>query len=206
MIIQYICLQKVSSLKWQLSALLLLIASFSAVAQDKKIEKEDRISEEKMPDQAILLFNAEKPEDARRLRFYFETDGEKTSYEAKFKHNGYDYSAEFGNDGNLEDIEVELKEKEMPEKTLQKITNYIEQENNRHKIEKIQAQYLPKKSPSEVFRKALDPKKNEPANYELIVAVKNTGKLERFEMLFDHSGNFVQKREIVRNEYDYLLF
>ncbi|MDT0678422.1 hypothetical protein [Autumnicola musiva] len=185
---------------------IILLTGFSAFAQGKKIEQEDRISGEKMPEAAMQLINSEKPDNARRLKFYFETDGETTSYEAKFKFKGHDYSVEFNNNGILEDIEVELKKKNLPEAALQKIKSFIEENNERHKIEKIQAQYLPALSEIKAFAYAKNIQQNVPQNYELIVAVKNDGKLQRFEMLFDNSGNFIEKREVIRNEYDYLLF
>ncbi|MDT0641219.1 hypothetical protein RM553_00105 [Zunongwangia sp. F363] len=154
---------------------ILLFTGLSMLAQDKKIEREDRISEEKMPGRAVELINAEKPEAARRLKYYFETDANRTSYEAKFKYNGHKYSVEFDNNGKLEDIEVQLKKKEIPQITIQAIKSYIDERNERYKIEKIQAQYLPFISENQAFFNSLKPEKVSPENYELIIAVKTGG-------------------------------
>lgn len=185
--------------------ILILIANF-AIAQDKKIEKEEDIERQEMPTAAQEYLEENIPANARKIRHYYETDGDKESYEAKFKFRKNRYSVEFNEIGELEDIEVVVKKDKLDKDLRKKIESYLDAQNDRYKIEKIQAQYL---SGSSNTQQLLPGGKNEtlpPDNYELIVATKNEGKLKKYEMLFDEAGNFKNKREILRNSYDYLIF
>lgn len=186
-----------------------LLTAFSLLAQDKKIEKEERIDAEEMPTSSSFLIER-IPEIAKKLRYYYETDGEKESFEAKFKYKGSIFSVEFGKYGKLQDIEVTLKEKQLPKQSLKNIETYLKKNQDRYKIEKIQAQYLPKatekNSAEKLLLKSISFNTQPPDNYELIVAVKNKGKLKKFELIFDANGQFKSKREIIRNSYDYLIF
>lgn len=188
------------------SIFFLFLISFSVFAQNKKIERERRISEEEMPEKALRLLNAEKPEKARRIKFYLETDGEKASYEAKFKYRGHRYSVEFDTLGQLQDIEVELKNRDLPEHIFREITIYLTNDSEKHKIEKIQAQFVTSESAARNFQRSLNFESNKPQNYEVIVVLKKDDQFHKFEMLFDDSGKFIRKREITRNNYDYIIY
>ncbi|MCP9199540.1 hypothetical protein MKO06_06455 [Gramella sp. GC03-9] len=192
-------------MKQMLLSFLLFLPIF-ALSQDKKIEREKDIDLLEMPKAAQRYIQDNLPENHRKLRNYYETDGEKESYESKFKFQGNRYSVEFNKNGKLEDIEVTLKKRELQKDLLEKIENYLETQHDRFKIEKIQAQYLAgNKHTSAVLPGGINENVT-PDNYELIVATKNDGKLKKFEMLFDSDGNFVSEREIIRNSYDYLIF
>jgi hypothetical protein len=178
-------------------------------AQEKKQEREEGIERDEMPSSASFLIE-KIPEKAKRVRFYSETDGENESYEVKFNFNKSIFSVEFGEKGKLQDVEVTLNDKEVPSTIIENIEVYLEESQERYKIEKIQAQYLPltpkDSSGLHVLLRSLSFKNNAPSNYELIVAVKNNGNLKKFEMIFDENGHFQNKREIIRNSYDYLIF
>lgn len=187
--------------------ILILILPIFASSQDKKIEKEEDIKREQMPEgaQEYLLQNI--PEDINKLRHYYETDGDKESFEAKFKYNRHRFSVEFNETGTLEDIEVQVKKNDLEDVVLEKIENYLDTQHDRFKIEKIQAQFQSdNKNPEQTMKRARKFDKNSPDHYELIVATKNKGKLKKYEMLFDANGNFENEREIIRNSYDYLIF
>ncbi|WP_162431042.1 hypothetical protein [Christiangramia aestuarii] len=178
-----------------------------ATSQDKKIEKEEDIEREEMPEKAQQYLLKNLPEDINKLRHYHETDGDKESYEAKFKFNRHRFSVEFNEKGKLEDIEVQVKKKDLKPEVLKNIENYLGQQHDRFKLEKIQTQYLSKKEDAEkTMNRAKKFESNSPDHYELIVATKNKGKLKKYEMLFDADGNFESEREIIRNSYDYLIF
>lgn len=187
--------------------LFMLIISTFAFSQDKKIEREEDIERSQMPEKAQKYLKGRKPENLRKLRFYYETDGDKESYEAKFKYKGNRFSVEFNELGTIEDIEVQVKKRNLNKEVRKKIESYLDSKHDRFKIEKIQLQYLPKgDNPAKIFQKAIDHINTIPDNFELIVATKNNGKLKKFEMLFDPNGNFEKEREIIRNSYDYLIF
>ncbi len=185
----------------------LMILPIFALSQDKKIEKEEGIDRNQMPGIAQQYLRINLPKDINKLRFYHETDGEKESYEAKFKYQGNRFSVEFNEMGNLEDIEVQIKKRNLDKQIINNIESYLESQHDRYKIEKIQAQYLsPEKVDDVTMQRAKKIGDVKPDNYEIIIATKNKGKLEKFEMLFDPAGNFVNEREIIRNSYDYLIF
>ena len=186
---------------------LFFLFSFAVLSQEEKREFEKRIDKSEMPNNALILYNSETPENIRKERFYFEKDGSKKSYEAKYKYAKHRYSIEFSENGNLQDIEIKIKEKEVSEKSFREIKNYLEKKHERYKIEKIQAQFVHRKNARTVFQKALNFKaQSRPDNYEFIVLVKNNGERQRYELLFDHNGNFLQKRKIVHESYHFLLF
>ena len=78
-----------------------LFFSLISHAQTKN-EKEERINKEDFPNNALEVTD-HIPAHAKRLRFYKETDGEKQSFEAKFKLNKLRYSVEFNTNGELEE-------------------------------------------------------------------------------------------------------
>jgi len=187
--------------------LFIYILPIFALAQDNKIEKEDRIKLEEMPESVSLFLKENLPENIKKVRYYYETDGQKKSYEAKFKYERYNFSVEFNKDGNLEDVEITAKKNELIKLVYGNIEAHLEQNHERYRIEKIQAQYLSKDGDAKnTFYRSLNFRKLQPDNYELIVATKEKGKLEKFEILFDEMGIFKEQRKIIRNSYDYLLF
>ncbi|MFI8377540.1 hypothetical protein [Leeuwenhoekiella sp. NPDC079379] len=177
----------------------ILISGFSALnAQGIKQEYEQKIDAQQMPAEALNYIENLKIEK-QKMRYYKEIDGAATSFESKFKSKGYLYSVEFNENGKLEDVEVEISIQEIGS-ALKPIENYLNTTFERHRIEKIQAQY----KPNNTFENTVP---NNPDAWELIVATKTTAnKLERFEMTFDQNGNLLRSREVVRQPYDFLLF
>ena len=70
---------------------MLILFSLSTIAQSKKEEKEERIRKAEMPKNAIILLENFKDQPFKKNTFFFETDGYKKSYEAKFKFNKKSY-------------------------------------------------------------------------------------------------------------------
>lgn len=179
---------------------IIYLFTVSVLAQTVKHEVEDRIDASEMPAQAVKYIEQIKIK-TKRLKYYLEEDEGKKGYEAKFKNNGKKYSVEFDDLGSLQDIEVRISESKTPEKILKTIEHYLNQNYNRFKIEKIQAQYLPLHA-----NRAFTDKIN-PDAYELIVATKNDdNKLQKFEMTFNAQGKYIKSRKIIRRSYDFLLF
>tara|TARA_B100001167_G_C16774815_1_gene310727 strand:- start:16538 stop:17062 length:525 start_codon:yes stop_codon:yes gene_type:complete len=168
------------------------------LAQEVKQEQEQRVVVDQMPSEALRYLKT-LTGNKKRIKYYREQDGESRSYEAKFKLRGSKYSVEFDQNGKLEDIEIIQDEREMGA-ALARVTNYLETQFERHRIEKIQAHYEPKPTFNAVTPGV-------PDAWELIVATKNTeNKLERFEMTFDAAGKYLNSRKVVRRSYEFLLF
>lgn len=186
-------------------SILFFLISFATFPQEKR-EVEKRIDKSEMPEKALQLYDSQIPGNIRRERFYFERDSGTESYEAKFKFGKNRYSVAFGKDGKLQDIEVELRKDQIPKPVFENIRDYLEKHTDRYNVEKTQGQFVNTGNPDLVFGNAMDFEKQAFDNYELIVAVKNNGNNERYELLFDHGGNFLQKRKIIRESSSFQLF
>ncbi|HAT70621.1 MAG TPA: hypothetical protein DCS22_08940, partial [Flavobacteriaceae bacterium] len=76
----------------------------------------------------------------------------------------------------------------------------------RWKLEKLQCQYSHINNPKETLEKALNKTQTKQENYELIVAIKQKGKLKKMEILFNARGEVLNRRDILRRSYDFLIF
>lgn len=63
-----------------------------------------------IPEKLLSAFNAKFP-DAKKVEWEMESDSE---WEAEFKWNGKEYSANFSTDGEWRETEYEIKESEIP--------------------------------------------------------------------------------------------
>lgn len=186
--------------------LLVFAQAYTLTAQENpqvKIEREERISIEEFPENALDLVT-QISKSQKKIKFYKETDGYLISYEAKYKYNGHKYSAEFNNDGILIDIEKRIKKKEILSAALTKIKDTLSTFSKQFKIEKIQEQYITVEQ--DAFTISLSIEGKEFNNYEIIVAFKEDRKIYRKEILFSKDGVLLKQRNVKRLGYDFLLF
>ena len=180
-------------------------AVFCASAQNK-MEREHRIKKSQFPEKALQYIN-ERLVDARRIRFYKETDSATVSYEVKFKKDRLKYSIEFGETGILEDIEILIKPIDIPDETYAKINLYLKQNFISYRINRLQQQYEVGENDAETTLKHAFQNLMLPyIKYELIVAGKQDKAYEQFEILFDSDGNFMKKRKSLPPNYDHVLY
>ena len=185
--------------------ILFFLIGFSLSAQ-YKYEREHRIRKDQFPEKA-LFFIKDKLEGARKIRFYKETDSTKVSYEAKFKRDRLRYSVEFSADGNLEDIEILIKEVDIPEETMIGINDYLEKEFSKFRIRKMQQQYpVGTNDEQTTLRNAFQNLILPSIKYELIVTGKKDRNFAPYEVLFDAKGNFEQLRKSLPPNYDHVLY
>ena len=178
----------------------------SGYSQAKK-EREYRIQKEQFPDSAFALIS--QLENIQRIKYYFESDSTKTSYEAKFKKNGRRFSVEFDIEGTLEDVEAYISEKEMTAVARSSVHNFLEARFRRYRIIKIQRQYpySADKNPLTIIQNALSEKTSNDTNFEILIAAREENKgFEDYEILFDHSGKFIQLRKSIPPAYGYILY
>ncbi|MEX0290298.1 MAG: hypothetical protein AB3N14_14425 [Flavobacteriaceae bacterium] len=183
-----------------------LLANGTCFAQNK-YEREYRIKKSQFPKNA-LLFLDKKIQDARRVRFYKETDSAKASYEAKFKKDKLNYSVEFDEQGALEDIEILIKPIDIPEESMEAISNYLTKEFTKFRIRKIQQQYpvSSKEAPEVTLKNAFQNLLLPSLNYELIVAGKKAKTYADYEVLFNAEGAFIRIRKSLPANYDHVLY
>lgn len=183
--------------------------SLSAVAQNSyKYEKEERIEKKLFPQNALELLEETIPEKARRIKYYKETDSVKVSYETKLKYKGDKFSIEFGKEGNLEDVEVIIKRRHIPDATFDKIKNYLNDRYDSFRLKKIQRQYrnTSEKTAKKVIEDALFNKTDGKFKYEIIAEVKVDKKRYFIEITFSKNGDFELVRTVIQSSYDHILY
>ncbi len=190
------------------SVILVICTLLGAVplrSQEKK-EQEFRISKSELPKEAYELIEPEL-QGAKRIRFYQETDGDKKSFEVKFKKRRLHYSVEFNTNGQLEDVEFIIKPTDIPEDSWNKILNYLGNNYKTYKVKKIQQQYPSseqndRKTIKDAFQNLILPY----INYELIFSAKKEKGYQHYEALFNSEGEFVKVRRFATANYDHVLY
>ena len=131
----------------------------------------------------------------KKLKWYFEENGKNESYEAKFKLNGLKYSVEFDDDGDIEDIEIQLSWRKLAPKLKAQLTssfNKIE----KFKLDKIQEQWSDKDE-NALKRAALSKDNSQiTIRYEIVFRAQIDGVTGKWEGLFDQNGTLLEKRKI----------
>jgi len=187
------------------SFILVLLATSVLCFGQKKQEREFRIDKEELPKEITPVLT-NYLNNVKRLRFYKELDGERSSYEVKFKKDRLLYSIEFDENGVLEDVEFIIKQKGIPDKTFEKLTKYLKANHEKYRIKKIQQQYLntgnPQKTLKDAFQNLILPE----IQYELIIATKDEEGYGEYEITFDAVGGHLLTRKSVNTKYDHVLF
>lgn len=193
-------------MKYSIFLIAFLFACVSSFSQDK-YEREHRILKKQFPEKA-LNYISEKLEGAKKIRFYREIDSAKTSFEVKFKKVRLWYSIEFDEQGELEDIEIDIKEIDIPNESWKNINTYLANNFSKTRIKKIQQQYRASQNEStevtlrNAFQNLLLPS----INYEIIIAGKKETGYEEYEVLFDAEGVFRKIRKSLPANYDHVLY
>ncbi len=184
---------------------MVLLCGCWASAQ-KKYEREYRIKKSQFPKKALEYID-EKLEDARRIRFYKETDSIKTSYEAKFKKDRLKYSVEFNEEGVLEDIELLIRPIDIPDDAFSKMNDYLEKNFTQYRIQKIQQQYPVGENDAEtIVKNAFQNLMLPYIKYEIIISGKKDRGFAQYEVLFNADGNFENLRKSLPPNYDHVLY
>lgn len=186
--------------------ILLLCLGQIAISQTKN-EKEERVALSNFPQAAQTLLET-LPKDCRRIKFYSETDGQKKSFEAKFKYKGQRFSLEFSENGEIEDLEVQTKIKAIDDTKRNNITNYFDTTFSKSKLIKIQKQYVYNSElDTELFlAQILSGSTNIAPNFEIVAEVKIEKQRELREFTFDSSGDFLNYRTINPTSYEHVLY
>lgn len=192
-------------MKYKLFSILIVLGCLLGQAQIKQ-EREFRIDQKDFPSQAIALISPYVT-NSKRVRFYKETDGEKTSFEAKFKKDKLFYSIEFDTIGNLEDIEFVIRKTDIPTDVFKNIANYLNVTYKKVKLKKIQQQYLAKVNNSEIVLKdAFQNLLLQSIRYEIIISAKAKKGFQIFEITFDSQGKQISTRRFSDSKYDHVLY
>jgi hypothetical protein len=185
--------------------IVLLFCSFCF--SQTKTEKEERIPASEFPKSARNYFNIIS-QDVAYLKYYRETDGDKKSFEVKFKYKKEHYSVEFDTLGKLKDIEIVIKQKHIPKTTTTEISKYFKDNFKKTKIIKIQKQYVntTDKTDQQFIHKILKTPYNKHTHFEIIAEIKTPEKHELRAFNFSRYGKFESFRTITSSSYEHALY
>jgi hypothetical protein len=175
--------------------LLININYSNKLCGQEKFEKESRIKKKDAPIKAVQFIDSLYLKN--KVKWYKEEGLNKKSIEAKFRHNKIKYSIEFDTLGNIEDVEKEINWKDLNENLKDSITIKLKNNCIKHKIIKVQIQYLGNNY--DLFSKVKTDKNstNLLTNYEIIVRCKSEKKVELFEYLFNETGKLLSISKII---------
>ncbi|TVZ52524.1 hypothetical protein [Dokdonia sp. Hel_I_53] len=170
-----------------------------------KTETEFRIDNSEVPQKAKAFISNFKK--SRKFKWLREEGENGASIEAKFKFKGSRYSIEFTPQGVLEDVEVVIDYSEIPVLAREQIDRYFINAFDYFKIEKTQAQYID--SELNIYDFFIREKVGLVLKpyYEIVIKTRNSGeKSQRFEILFDHNGQFINRSQITIRRDNILRF
>ncbi|MFZ6052051.1 hypothetical protein [Halocola ammonii] len=174
-------------------ALAFVTLTYSTFAQ-QKYEKEVRIEESEVPEDALELVNSMKI--SSKIKWYKEYGLDRTSFEAKTKFKGERLSIEFSEDGTFEDLEIQKEMNLVEAEALEEIEEFLEEELEKYSVKKIQFQYLGETD--DVLEFFLQEETDDvELNYEIVLSTKVDGSFIMFEYLFDEEGDFIRKSKII---------
>lgn len=176
-----------------LSPLLISIGVCHFSFSQSKIERESGIKPREVPTAAIDWLK-DSFENAKRPKWYLEYSQNGKSYEAKFSYKGYFHSVEFDSLGNVQDVEIQIKQSDVTKEVWGEIQSYFVSNYEQVKVEKIQRQLIGTKSDLEDFFDE-DETAGIVTRYEIVYQGKNN-LWELWEALFDDSGQFISKLKV----------
>ncbi len=191
------------SIKKIFSISVLLAFSFYLYGQVKH-EREFRIKEHQAPALAISFIHSVF--SGNKVRWYAEVSNEGKTIEAKLNHNGRSYSIEFDLEGNILEVEFEIKMDEIPESTQTIIENKLKGEFDRYRISRIQEQRIGSREGQYWFLNNGDEAKIEEKNFEITIRGTKNRKTGWFEFLFSNDGQIISKVPVVFRNIDILEF
>ena len=191
---------------WIISIAILLFSASMIMAQAVKKEVEDSIKKEEMPENALETLEEFWP-DLNDIRYYFQTDGESESYEVKLEWQGSSYSIEFDEAGQVLNVEQLIDWKHVSSEASEGIDEYLQKEFRRVNITRLQRQYIAADDEDSDDEDFIDDilegdEEDFEIRYEFEVEGRSGKQIGAFELLFDHSGDLIQRRKIERRSVD----
>jgi len=183
-------------------SLLFLLTFYFNVRAQFKYEREYRISEEEVPEKA-LLFLGEKTSD-QKVKWYLEDQKDRSSIEAKFRYQNEKYSLEFDSSGNFEDLEILQKRKQITPEVWEKISTHLKQIYEKYKIEKIQVQYSGQIQSFKDFLSLREKGASLIVKYELVLKAKKQKDWNLYESSFKENGAWEKTLKIKFRNTDHL--
>lgn len=181
----------------------MLFTSQTIVAQ-QKFEREFKVKATEVPLTARSFVDSLQIKN--RIVWIKEQSFNGVTYEAKFKWNGLHYSIEFDTTGALEDVEVDMHYKSLPDSVRQKLDKVFTIDFKKHGIHKTQLQYTGPASDVFLFLKGNTTLSTIVKRYEVEV-VGTAGRFRKlYEYLFSSDGALIRRNEVVVRNSDNLEY
>ena len=168
----------------------------------EKFEREQRMDPVEVPQTARTFVDSIHFQ--KRVKWYLEESLTGHSVEAKVRREGLLYSIEFDTLGRLEDIEVDIRKREIPANTLAAIEAALDQDFSRFRFKQIQTQWTGNRTV--LLAKTRSPQEPEDVvlRYEIVVKGRDESGMHWYEYLFSDSGEPIQRSRIVFQNTDHL--
>jgi hypothetical protein len=160
-----------------------------------KNETEKRIKKKEVPT-VVLDWFKDTYENGKRVKWYFQTDGDKVVYEAKLIHQNKKHSVEILPNGEAVNIEILIDFNSIELQARRQIEQYLDSNYSKFKIKKTQQQYIGSNDDLEDFIDEDELDDDLEINYEIEFYGKNDKENELWEGLFSAEGNLIERRKI----------
>jgi len=186
--------------------ILFIIVFFSvpAVYAQDKVEREYKIKPSKVPMKALDFIKQSFSEET--VRWYMEQSVSGKSIEAKIRKDDRLYSAEFDTLGNIQDIEVLVNFKDIPEALRNIIERSLSEQFSRFKVQKSQKQWIGKAADLQSLIKGDKPGARHETNYEIVITGRKDKHSDEYELLFNEDGVLLRQQKILESNQQHLTF
>ncbi len=160
-----------------------------------KNEFERKIGKEEIPESTRFKLENGFTENVK-IKWFYQEDGDKKVYEAKFKYNANVYSVEFDLNGKISNVEILTSKNNIPSDVFNVIDNEIHKEFSEYRILKIQKEFIGASEDLFDVIHSSTFSSNLAIDYEIEVNVKQNKRRHLYELIFDEKGNLTSKRKI----------
>jgi hypothetical protein len=184
--------------------LIVLFFSVQALSAQNKDEREYKIQPSEVPTSALRFIRESFSEE--KVNWYFERNGSEKSIEAKIRKSKTLYSIEFDTLGNIQDIELLVKIKEIPEALWNTIKRNLDGQFSRFKVRKTQKQWVANAPDLQRLIKGEVPKGKHQTNYEIVIIGRKDKRSDQYELLYNEDGDMIRKQKIIENSQQHLIY
>ena len=167
-----------------------------------KYEREYKLKIENVPGAAITFIDSCCPES--KGKWYGEENFTGKSIEAKIKYQGSLYSIEFDTSGYIQDVEKKIRVQDIPQNTRLVIINKLDSIFSKHKIEKVQVQWVGSNEVLYELIGKIDSTLPYTTNYEIVIKGRKEKSIKVYEILFSMDGSILIISEMVQSSTDNL--
>ncbi len=187
--------------------ILLVLTLWSGSGEPPKTEMETRVDRSAFPAPALEVLQGALA-SAREIRWYRETDGRQTGYEAKFRTRHGRYSAAFDSAGRWRDLERVVRERDLPAPVRATLAAWGAERNLRVRVTRVQERWLPDLHQPDAVRIAelVGAERPPVLDYEIETETHGGNTLARYEFRIGPDGSLNSVRRIADLTAGNLLF